>query len=412
MNKNRKVKFSVIIPTRERADTLGSSLQTCVSQEYDELEIIVSDNFSRDNTKEVVGSFKDSRIRYINTGKRLSMSDNWEFALSHVDSGYIFYLGDDDGLLPDSLNAVNQIIGQTGAEAVSCKEAVYFWPSHADEYLRNRLWVPVRTSLVKRNCGEVLSDVINFRRSHQELPMIYRSFIHYGAVKRAMEGSKRFFHSMMPDIYSGIALASVLESYYCSFKPFVVSGASRHSTAAIGVNPAEDSNAVKQYLGEENMPFHHKLVLSLSTPIAVAEAFLQAQDHIPSVGRFHIDMKKCIKAAIMESRRSSQNKYEATVEAVKKIAQLNRIDSYAAGIIKEYKKSAARVRKPVLGLNILKGQIVLDCSDFGVRNVYEAALLCGHVSVMGKARYYSLSGVIKTTLSLAQREILTMVNAD
>ncbi len=75
------MKFTVIIPTRERADTLYYSLKTCVTQDYDDLEILVSDNFSQDNTREVVESFKDPRIRYINTGKRVSMSDNWEFAV-------------------------------------------------------------------------------------------------------------------------------------------------------------------------------------------------------------------------------------------------------------------------------------------------------------------------------------------
>ena len=82
--------FTVVIPTRERCDTLEHTLRTCVMQEYTNLEIIVSDNYSQDHTREVVEYFKDSRIRYINTGKRISMSDNYEFALSHVKpNGYI-----------------------------------------------------------------------------------------------------------------------------------------------------------------------------------------------------------------------------------------------------------------------------------------------------------------------------------
>ena len=68
MQSVQATKFSVIIPTRERSDTLQSSLKTCVGQDYDNLEIIVSDNFSTDNTREVVESFDDPRIRYINTG--------------------------------------------------------------------------------------------------------------------------------------------------------------------------------------------------------------------------------------------------------------------------------------------------------------------------------------------------------
>ncbi|RYZ29021.1 MAG: glycosyltransferase, partial [Sphingobacteriales bacterium] len=77
-------KYTVVVPTRERADTLLHTLRTCVTQNYDNLTILVSDNCSQDTTEEVVRSFNDPRIQYVNTGKRLSMSHNWEFALSQV----------------------------------------------------------------------------------------------------------------------------------------------------------------------------------------------------------------------------------------------------------------------------------------------------------------------------------------
>ena len=99
---SENIKFNVIIPTRERADTLLHCLRTIVSQNYENLDIIVSDNFSQDNTREVVESFSDPRIKYINTGKRVSMSHNWEFALHHVQGDYVTFVGDDDGFLDGS----------------------------------------------------------------------------------------------------------------------------------------------------------------------------------------------------------------------------------------------------------------------------------------------------------------------
>ena len=74
-------RISIIIPTRERCDTLKYTLKTCLIQDDGNLDIIVSDNFSQDATKGVVQSFSDKRIQYINPGKRLSMSHHWEFAL-------------------------------------------------------------------------------------------------------------------------------------------------------------------------------------------------------------------------------------------------------------------------------------------------------------------------------------------
>src|SRR5262249_50277228 len=88
-NMHEKTKFTVIVPTRERADTLYYCLQTIIRQKYDNLEILVSDNFSHDNTEQVVRNIGDSRIRYVNTGRRLDMSRNFEFALSHVKNGWV-----------------------------------------------------------------------------------------------------------------------------------------------------------------------------------------------------------------------------------------------------------------------------------------------------------------------------------
>ena len=112
-------RFTVVIPTRERCDTLEYSLRTLTEQPYPHLEIIVSDNDSADATRDVVRANGDPRIRYINTGRRLSMSGNWEFALAHVTEGWVTFLGDDDGLVPNCFERVNEIVDRTGVRAGS-----------------------------------------------------------------------------------------------------------------------------------------------------------------------------------------------------------------------------------------------------------------------------------------------------
>ncbi|MCD8011765.1 MAG: glycosyltransferase family 2 protein [Lachnospiraceae bacterium] len=55
---------SVIIPTYNRAKTIERSLNSVLSQTYKDLEVIIVDDGSDDNTKEVVDSVSDSRVRY------------------------------------------------------------------------------------------------------------------------------------------------------------------------------------------------------------------------------------------------------------------------------------------------------------------------------------------------------------
>jgi glycosyltransferase involved in cell wall biosynthesis len=118
------VKFTVVVPTRERCETLRATLRTCLDQSHPDLTVIVSDNASADDTRAVVASFDDPRLKYVNAGRRVSMARNWEFALDAVDDteNYVHYLGDDDGLLPDAIADVAALIGDTGARAVAWKK--------------------------------------------------------------------------------------------------------------------------------------------------------------------------------------------------------------------------------------------------------------------------------------------------
>lgn len=56
--------ISVIIPTYNRAGLLERSVQSVLSQTYTNLELLIIDDCSNDNTGEIVKSLSDKRIRY------------------------------------------------------------------------------------------------------------------------------------------------------------------------------------------------------------------------------------------------------------------------------------------------------------------------------------------------------------
>ena len=58
-------KISVIIPTYNRAKELKRSVESVRAQTYDNFELIIVDDGSKDNTQEVIASIPDERIRYI-----------------------------------------------------------------------------------------------------------------------------------------------------------------------------------------------------------------------------------------------------------------------------------------------------------------------------------------------------------
>ena len=88
---------SIAIPTYNRANGyLREALQASLGQSYPAIEIIVSDNFSSDNTEEVVKSYSDSRIRYFRQSENIGANNNFNFCLEQARGAYFLLLPDDD----------------------------------------------------------------------------------------------------------------------------------------------------------------------------------------------------------------------------------------------------------------------------------------------------------------------------
>jgi glycosyltransferase involved in cell wall biosynthesis len=90
------------IPTYNRANRyLKQALQSAVDQTYPNIEIIVSDNCSTDNTEMVVKSFADSRIRYFKHTTNIGAAKNFNYCLEQARGVYFLMLHDDDLIDPD-----------------------------------------------------------------------------------------------------------------------------------------------------------------------------------------------------------------------------------------------------------------------------------------------------------------------
>ncbi len=91
--------FSIVIPTRDRPNLLKDAIQSALEQEFDDYEVIVSDNSTNSDTQKVVSEFQSNKLKYFRTPKPLDMPRSWDFALSKANGKFINILGDDD-LLP------------------------------------------------------------------------------------------------------------------------------------------------------------------------------------------------------------------------------------------------------------------------------------------------------------------------
>ena len=117
-------KVSVVIPTYNLAHFIAEAIQSILGQTFSEFEVIAVDDGSTDNTKDVVNSFKDPRIRYIyQENHGVSAARNTGIQASS--SEYIAFLDSDDVLMENAL--------EKGAQVLERHPEVGF--SYGQEYL-------------------------------------------------------------------------------------------------------------------------------------------------------------------------------------------------------------------------------------------------------------------------------------
>jgi len=90
---------SIVITTYNRYGLLKKIINDIYKQTYKNIEIIVSDDCSTDNTYEIKNLFP--KIKYIKTTKNLGYAKNSKFALKYANGEYLAFFSDDDKLVYD-----------------------------------------------------------------------------------------------------------------------------------------------------------------------------------------------------------------------------------------------------------------------------------------------------------------------
>ena len=94
------------IPTYNRADRyLREAIKSALNQTYPNIEIIVSDNCSTDDTESLVKSFPNPHLQYIRHKKNIGANNNFNYCLQKARGDYFLLLHDDDLIDDDFISA-------------------------------------------------------------------------------------------------------------------------------------------------------------------------------------------------------------------------------------------------------------------------------------------------------------------
>ncbi len=288
-------RFSIVIPTRERADTLRFALKSCLDQEFDDYEIVVCDNCSSPATRDVVDSLASPRIVYHRSPTPLCMRDNWNLAYGLTSGQYVGYIGDDDGLMPYALAQLDALIRREGAKAITWDCALYSWPNIARSDLANYIALSVTRTRKAFEGRQAIRDVITGCMPATLLPNIYHGLVAREVLERIRARTGHVFASYAPDTYTSFAVAYLVDRYLSLAAPMTVSGFSASSNNIASNFLRSKHPNTQRYKNEctaSGLELHPWVPDLPAGWVAIADSFLVAKaDLFPDDSSLALDRK-------------------------------------------------------------------------------------------------------------------------
>lgn len=101
--------ISVIVPTYNRAKTIGRTISSLLRQTYDNLEIIVVEDGSTDDTMAILNSIKDTRLKVVRHDVNKGANGAKNTGLSNIQGEWFTILDSDDEVVDDALEVMIKI---------------------------------------------------------------------------------------------------------------------------------------------------------------------------------------------------------------------------------------------------------------------------------------------------------------
>lgn len=112
--------ISVIIPTFNRARLLARAVTSVLQQTGVELEVIIIDDASTDDTEQVVSQMHDSRLRYVRLEKNSGACMARNVGIATAQGELLAFQDSDDVWMPEKLQRQLNVMQETGADIVFC----------------------------------------------------------------------------------------------------------------------------------------------------------------------------------------------------------------------------------------------------------------------------------------------------
>ena len=157
---------SVIIPTYNHAKFIGKAIESVLSQTYKNFELIIIDNYSKDDTEKIVASYEDDRIVYLKFRNNDIIAASRNYGIKYSHGEYIAFLDSDDFWHKQKLEKqlphfeISEIIG-VSSNAILVSETPYYKKVNLARSKQGYVDYEYREFL---NCNPIMTSSLIVRR--------------------------------------------------------------------------------------------------------------------------------------------------------------------------------------------------------------------------------------------------------
>jgi hypothetical protein len=233
--------LAIVVPTRNRHQYVGSAIRSLLRIPSRDIEFVIEDNSdSNQLEKWIQDNAPDARITYSYSNAPTSQSGNYERSMRGVTADYVAFIGDDDGVNPEIVEAARWAKAQGYDALVPVNRAHFVWPdlhmpamgAMAAGELRigpitGKTWEP-DPEVELRKC------VLDAGQAFHDLPRAYYGIVRRESMEEVRAKAGAFFPGVSPDLAAAVALANVTRKVCVVDYPLFLPGSSLRSNAGVG----------------------------------------------------------------------------------------------------------------------------------------------------------------------------------
>ena len=158
---NTQPRISVIVPVYNVEPYIDRCLQSILGQTYQNLEIVLVNDGSTDNSGAICERYarQDSRIRVYDKPYG-GVSDARNYGVSHATGTYLTFVDSDDYIVPDYAEYLLKILTRSQAEMAVCQHVVWYGNKHFHTALSGEDVLPPKTCIERMLYHDVIDTSV------------------------------------------------------------------------------------------------------------------------------------------------------------------------------------------------------------------------------------------------------------